>query len=83
MPKRYLYYVEGLLFAIGPAQIQVSFSAIAALPDLHLGHDILPADVRWPDKRRLFRRRLFLVHRGSFSTGAGRDLGGLGLYAQR
>ena len=81
--EKLMTYVESLSFVIGRMQITASLPVFAALSDLRLGGGILSAGAQRHGKRRLFRGRLFLVHRGSFSTGAGRNLGGLGLYAGR
>ncbi len=75
--------VEDLLCATGQPQIQTHFPVFAPLSNLHLGHGMLPTGPRCSGKRGIFRRRLFLVHRSSLSTGAGRDLGRLGLHAGR
>jgi len=81
--EKLMHYVEGLLVATSQTQIQFHFSIFAASSDLHPMRGILHASAQWPGKRGLFRRWLFLVHRGSFSTGAGRHLGRVGLYAKR
>jgi hypothetical protein len=75
-------YVEGLLVATSQTLFQFHFSIFAASSDLHPMRGILHPSAQWPGKRDLFRRWLFLVHRGSFSTGAGRHLGRVGLYAE-
>jgi hypothetical protein len=60
--------VEDLLCATGQGQIETRFSVFAQSSDFDLGYGILPAGAQRPSKRRLFCRRLFLVHRGRFST---------------
>jgi hypothetical protein len=57
-----MYYVEALWFVIGQIYVVLSIS----VADLALGHGVLSAGAKWPGKRRLFCRRLFLVHRGDF-----------------
>src|SRR4029077_14447385 len=57
-----IFYVEALWFVIGQIYVVLSIS----VADLALGHGVLSASAKWPGKRRLFCRRLFLVHRGDF-----------------
>ena len=80
--EKLMTYVESLSFVIGRMQITASLPVFAALSDLRIGGGIFSAGLQRPGKRRLFRGRLFLVHRGSFSTSARRDLGSLGLHAK-
>ena len=81
--ERLVEYVEGFSVATGQTQIKFHFSIFAASSDLHPVRGNLPAGAQGPGKRRLSRRGLFLVHRGSFSRSAGCDLGSLRLYAAR
>lgn len=81
--EKLMDYVEGLPVATSQTQLQFRFSIFAASSDLHPMRGILHPGAQRPGKRGLFRRWLFLVHRGSFSTGAGRHLGRVGLYAER
>ena len=78
--EKLMDYVDGLLVATCQTQIQFRFFIFATASDLYPMRGILPAGAQWPGKRGLLRWRLFLVHRSSFSTGARRDVGGLGLY---
>jgi hypothetical protein len=64
--ERLIDYVEGFSVATGQTQIKFHFSIFAASSDLHPVHGNLPAGAQWPGKRGVFRRGLFLVHRGSF-----------------
>ena len=59
-------YVEGFSLVIGQTKIKFHFSIFAAPSDLHPVRGNLLAGAQWPGKRGLFRRGLFLVHRGSF-----------------
>jgi hypothetical protein len=68
MPKKLIDDVEDLLCATGQGQIETRFSVFAQSSDLRLGYGILPAGAQWLGKYGLFCRRLFSVHRGSFST---------------
>jgi hypothetical protein len=64
--ERLMDYVEGFSVAVGQTQIKLHFSIFAVASDLYPLHGNLPAGARWPGKHGLFRRGLFLVHRGSF-----------------
>jgi hypothetical protein len=81
--ERLMDYVEGFPVATGQTQIKFHFSIVAASSDRHPVPGNLSAGAQRPGKRGLFRRGLFLVHGGSFSTRARRNLSGLGLYAAR
>jgi hypothetical protein len=81
--EKLMDHVEGLLVATSQTQIRFYFSIFAASSNLHPMRGTLPAGAQWPGKRGLFRRWMFLMHGGSFPTSAGRDLGGVGLYAGR
>jgi hypothetical protein len=79
--EKLMDYVEGLLVAVSQTQIQFHLSIFATPPDLHPGCCFLPAGARQPDKRGLFRWRLFLVHRSNLRRSTGRHIGRVGLHA--
>jgi hypothetical protein len=64
--ERLMDYVEGFSVAVGQTQIKLHFSIFAVASDLYPLPGNLPAGAQWPGKHGLFRRGLFLVHRGSF-----------------